>query len=164
MKLNLSEIFDTAIQIEKSGYQFYTDAAKKLPEHKDFLTFLANEEVGHEAVFSDFKNKAISKEFIDNIWNPDNIIDQYINSLAGSAVFNKSSNKFDELFKDGNTIEDVIDWAIKREQDSVLFFTGLRETLKNSEEKDKIEEIISEEIRHIHLLMDKKSKLIQFLI
>lgn len=160
MKLNLNEIFDTAIQIEKSGYEFYTEAAKMLPEHNDFLTFLANEEIGHETVFSDIKSKAISKDFLDNIWNPDNIIDQYLKSLAGSAVFNKKSNDFDELFKDDNTIIDIIDWAIKREQDSVLFFTGLRESLKNSDEKNKIEDIISEEIRHIHLLMDKKSKLI----
>lgn len=160
MKLNLSEIFDTAIQIEKSGYDFYSEAAIRLPEHKEFLSFLANEEVGHEAIFSDFKKKAISKEFLENIWNPDNIIDQYIKSLAGSAVFKKKTNDFNDLFKEGNTIIDVIDWAIKREQDSVLFFTGLRESLKNSDEKNKIEDIISEEIRHIHLLMDKKSKLI----
>lgn len=160
MKLNLNEVFETAIQIEKSGYEFYTEAAKKLPEYEEFLTFLANEEVGHEAVFNEFKTRAISSDFQESIWNPDNIIDQYLKSIANGAVFRKKTTNLDELFNKDVKIEDVIDWAIRREQDSVLFFTGLRESLKNGDDKEKIEDIISEEIKHIHLLMDKKSKLL----
>lgn len=160
MKLNLNEIFEAAIQIERSGYKFYSEAAKKIPEHSDFLNYLAKEEVGHEAVFSEYQKMAVSKDFQDSIWNPDNIISQYFESLADSTVFKKNSKELDELFNSSNSIEDVINWAIKREQDSVLFFIGLKESLKDNSEKEKIEDIISEEIKHIHLLMDKKSKLL----
>lgn len=160
MKLNLNEVFEAAKQIERSGYKFYSNAAKRIPEHRDFLIFLANEEVGHEAVFSELQKLAISNDFQDSVWNPDNIISQYFESLAESTVFKRNTKELDELYDSSNSIEDIIDWAIKREQDSVLFFIGLKESLKESSEKEKIEDIISEEIKHIHLLMDKKSKLL----
>lgn len=160
MNFNLNEIFEAAKQIERSGYKFYKEAAKRIPEHQEFLNFLANEEVGHEHIFNELQVKSVNKDFSDSIWNPDDIMTQYFESMTNSVVFNKGESSIDDLIKNSSDIMSVIDWALRREQDSVLYFTGLREALKDSEEKSKIDDIISEEIKHIHILMDKKSKLI----
>lgn len=160
MNFNLNEIFEAAKQIEKSGYKFYKEAAKKIPKYSDFLNGLADEEVGHEHVFNDLQQKSVDKDFQDKLWNPDNIMSMYFESMTNSVVFNKSNSSLEDLIENSDDILSIIDWALKREQESVLYFTGLREALKDSNEKSKIDLIISEEIKHIHLLMDKKSKLI----
>lgn len=159
MKFNLKEIFDIAISIEKSGYVFYTKAAKTLPEYSDFFTFLANEEIQHDVVFTGIKNESISKEVQNNLWDPEGIISVYFDSLADSAIFNKEDN-INELFSGTHSIDEVIDWALKREHDTILFFIGLKSTLETEEDKLIVEKIISEEINHVHILMNKKSELI----
>lgn len=158
MNFNLNEIFDIAVGIEKSGYVFYTKAAKVLPEYKDFFTFLANEEIKHDAIFTGIKDEFVPKEEGD-IWDPEQVIPVYFDSLSDSAIFNKEK-QVDELFMGSVNIQQVIDWALKREHDTILFFIGLKSTLTTDEDKEIVEKIISEEINHVHLLMSKKSEVL----
>lgn len=159
MKFNLNEIFEIAVHIEQAGNKFYKKAAQKIPKHSDFFTFLANEEISHEYIFKKMESEFASKDYLETIWNPDNIISQYFDSLTSSAIF-KSTSELDKLFDQDITIMDVIDWAIQREQETILFFTGLKEGFKSEDDRKKIDKIISEEINHVHKLMVKKSELI----
>lgn len=159
MKFNLNEILDIAINIEKSGFIFYTRASKKLEEYFQFFDFLAKEEIAHDLVFKNIKKESISKEQLDTIYDPDEIIPLYFESLTGSTIF-KNEKEIEELFGGINSIEEVIDWAIKREHDTILFFIGLKSTFETDEDKMIVEKIISEEINHVHILMNKKSELL----
>lgn len=159
MKYNLSEIFDFAIQIEKAGNKFYKKAAQNFNEFSDFFTFLANEEVKHDVTFTNIKNEVISVDANNDVWDPDGIINMYIESLTSSSIF-KNNEDLDLLFKGVENINQVIDWAIKREHDTILFFIGLKSTFKDEKDKLVIERIISEEINHVHILMNKKSELL----
>lgn len=159
MKFNLSEILDIAINIEKTGFTFYTKAAKHLQEHADFFNYLAKEEIGHDLVFSGIKKEFVSAEEINSVWDPEGIIPIYFDSLTGSSIF-KNDEEIETLFDNVTTIEDVIDWSIKREHDTILFFIGLKSTLDDEEDKNVVEKIISEEINHVHILMNKKSELL----
>lgn len=158
MKFNLSEILDIAINIEKSGFTFYTKASKHLTEYSQFFEFLAKEEIGHDLVFNSIKKESISKDELESVYDPDGIIPIYFDSLTGSSIF-KNEKEIEELFVGVNSIEEVIDWAIKREHDTILFFIGLKSTLDTEEDKMIVEKIISEEINHVHILMNKKSEL-----
>ena len=158
MKFNINEIFDIAINIEKSGYTFYSKAAEVLPEFSDFFTFLANEEIKHDVVFTGIKKESVSDDSQSDVWDPDEMISVYFESLADSAIFNKEE-QVNELFSGTNTIGEVIDWALKREHDTILFFIGLKSTLDTEEDKLIVEKIISEEINHVHILMNKKSEI-----
>jgi len=159
MKFNLNEILEIARNVEKNGFEFYTNAAKKLPAYSDFFTFLAKEEIKHDLVFTGIKKEVISQEEIDAIWDPDQLIGTYFGSLTESAIF-KKPEEIKNLFENTNSIEDVINWAIKREHDTILFFIGLKSTLDSEEDKKVVEDVISEEINHVHILMEKKSKLL----
>lgn len=159
MEFNLNEVLEIAKNIEKSGFAFYKQAAKQLSDYSDFFDYLAKEEIGHEKVFDNMKSEFISKESIDAVYDPDLIIPQYFDSLAGSTIFKKDM-EMEELFKDVKSVEDVIDWAIKREHDTILFFIGLKSSLDDMNDKIVVEKIISEEINHVHILMNKKSELI----
>lgn len=159
MKFNLNEIFDIAINIEKSGFTFYKKASEKNPEYSDFFMYLAKEEVKHNSVFTGIKDDTVSTEYLDTVWDPDGIIPMYFDSLTGSTIFNKE-DQIDLLFEGIHSITDVIDWAIKREHDTILFFIGLKSTLDSEEDKLVVEKIISEEINHVHILMNKKSEVL----
>lgn len=158
MKYNLKEVFDLAVAIEKSGYEFYKKAASVLPEHGDFFSFLAKEEIKHDVAFNKLKEETLSKELVENTWDPDGIISVYFNSLNESAIFKKDKD-LETLLESSLHITGVIDWAIKREHDTILFYIGLKSTMDSEDDKNIIEKIISEEINHVHILMNKKSEI-----
>ena len=159
MKFNLNEILYIAINIEKSGFTFYTKASKHLTDYSKFFDFLAKEEISNDLVFKSIKKDSISKKDLDSVYDPDGIIPVYFDSLTGSTIF-KNEKEIEEIFNGVKSIEEVIDWAIKREHDTILFFIGLKSTLDTEEDKMIVEKIISEEINHVHILMNKKSELL----
>lgn len=159
MEFNINEIFEIATNIEKSGNAFYKKAAEKIPQFADFFNFLANEEISHEFLFKKMEKESLSEDYLKSIWNPDDIITQYFDSLTNSTIF-KPENEIDKQFKNCSDVTDVIDWAIQREHETVLFFTGLKEGLKTENEKNILDQIIVEEIGHVHKLMVKKSEFI----
>lgn len=159
MKYNLNEVFEMAINVEKSGYLFYTNAALVLPEYSDFFTFLANEEVKHDIIFTGIKKDSISKEVFDSVWDPNGIISIYFDSLTGSTIFKKDKD-IKELFKDVDSVSNVIEWAVIREHETILFFNGLKGCLESEADKKVVDDIIAEEITHVHKLMVKKSEIL----
>ncbi|MGL1891897.1 MAG: ferritin family protein [Spirochaetaceae bacterium] len=156
MKFNLNEVLDIAISIETSGYNFYTKAAKSFPEYADFFTFLAAEEIGHDLVFKNIKKT--EADVLDNTWDPNGVISVYFDSLMGSTIFN-NSNDINKQFDNVQKLSDVIDWAIKREHETILYFSGIKDSFNSLEDRNVIDKIISEEITHVHILMNKKNEL-----
>ncbi|QEN06180.1 hypothetical protein EW093_16295 [Thiospirochaeta perfilievii] len=159
MKYSLSEIMDIASGIEKSGYDFYIKAAKKINKFSDFFNFLAKEEIAHDSVFKGLKKEFVSTDELNTVYDPDNIISKYIESLTDSIIF-KSDEDLDSLLSSSDSIEDIIDWSIQREHDTILFYVGLKSSLSSESDKIIVEKIISEEMNHVHILMNKKSELL----
>jgi rubrerythrin len=58
-----------------------------------------------------------------------------------------------------DTPDEVIKTAMGLERDSIVFYTGLKESVSRKAGKDKVEAIIKEEINHIAILSQKMEAL-----
>ena len=71
--------------------------------------------------------------------------------MAGLAVFGIRSNPADELSGRESETE-ILKSAIEKEKDSIVFYSGLKDFTPAEIAKEKIDEIIQEELRHIRIL------------
>ncbi len=145
---NAIEVFEIAEQIEHNGARFYRKAAEIFDDTQIGETFLrlAKWETKHERIFSSMR-KQLSEPKNSELEEilPDPKV------MAGLAVFGIKPDPADELSGKENEV-DVIKRAIEKEKDSIVFYSGLKGFVADSASRDKIEEIIKEEMRHIRIL------------
>jgi len=144
------EIFDMAEQIERNGAKFYRDAAKNVSdsETKDFLLMLAKMEDNHLKTFSKMRSELSGREMESPTFDPNNEATLYLKSLADSKIFFKKDI-------DTSSLEEVFKAAIVAEKDSIAFYIGMNDLVPEHFGKDKLDEIIKEEMKHIRILNDK---------
>lgn len=143
--LEKRDIINVAIRIEENGERFYTETSKKAKtgEVRELLSFLAREESRHKEVFSDILNKA-------NLSN-ENLSDEYLSYLKAYTdrlIFNTETDEFNK--GDIDQIR-VLDFAIQRELDSILYYHEIKAIVPHSEHP-LIDKIISEERSHFEKL------------
>jgi rubrerythrin len=174
MKVELTalEILEIAEQIERNGVRFYSKAAELFKGHglaKMFLE-LSNWEAEHEKVFKEMRKQIFpdsiplssfaesteasrdsrqeiqqQQSFSSNVtpFNP--------KMMAGLAVFGIKPDPASEL-TGKESIVDILKIAIEKEKDSIIYYTGLKDFVPAKLDKDKIDDIIKEELRHIRIL------------
>ncbi|PLX17432.1 MAG: rubrerythrin [Candidatus Muiribacterium halophilum] len=154
MKYNAYEIIEMAKKIEDNGSAFYRMAAEKTTESKAKTLFedLANMEDVHKMVFEDFKSYFSDEEWTNMNFDSDNQMFTYLKEMADTVVFNLKNAERD--LNEINTIDDIFRYAIEKEKESVLFYLGIKEIVPEKLGKDKVADIISEEMKHIAVLSD----------
>ena len=153
VKFNIDEIIDIACQLERNGENFYRKAAILYPDHSKFLLELAEQEVVHEQRFKDMKARFVQNPTsYEN--DSDNISQLYLNAIADGTIFKKG--KVEEEFSDIKTFDDVVKKAIKREQQTILFFLGFKEIVQQQSDQQIIDEMIKEEMSHIAWLKSNR--------
>ncbi len=157
---DIEEVLTIAIRIEVNGQAFYREAAKLCPEHAEWLNDLADQEISHEATYRKLKDALVAAAGDSSLdaGDYDDLAVSYLHSIAGSVIF-KLSREPEEEFTGRETIEEIIDRAIDREQDAVLFFTGIRKALSDEQARRDIDLIIDEEMRHVAELQARKNEL-----
>jgi len=157
---DIEEVLTIAIRIEVNGQAFYREAAKLCPEHAEWLNDLADQEISHEATYRKLKDALVAAAGDASLdaGDYDDLAVSYLHSIAGSVIF-KLSRSPEEEFTGRETIEEIIDRAIEREQDAVLFFTGIRKALSDEQARRDIDLIIDEEMRHVAELQARKNEL-----
>ncbi len=146
--LNALEIFEIAEQIEESGAVFYRKAAGLFnnPQTNRIFLQLADWEIKHKKLFSDMRKQLVeSKTFEHNGKVSD------LSLLAGLSVFAIRPNPRDTFSGSEDEIT-VIKSAIEKEKDSVVFYSGLKEYVPDTADKETIDKVIKEEIHHIGIL------------
>ncbi|MFW5972024.1 MAG: ferritin family protein [Bacillota bacterium] len=153
-KYNAVEVIEMAKDIEKRGYDFYTNQAEKTDneELKELFIKLASDEQDHynrfvklgENITESTKNEA------EYVYEPD--VSAYLDAIVEFSVFPK---------EEGVAIKDIVDAiqiAIYAEKDSILFY---QEMLKNNkgEAARVIEKLIDEEKQHLLDLVKYDDKL-----
>lgn len=151
---NADEIFEMAEEIEINGAMFYREAAKKYPAVKDVLLELASMEDEHLKTFAAMRKELSEAEAETSVFDPDNQIQMYLKVMADEHVFNVKIAP-DELLSRQKSPQDVLRMAIRLEKDSIAFYTGLKESVSRQTGRDKVQEIIREELGHIVTISHK---------
>ncbi len=156
---SVNEVIELAIQIEKNGYQFYNEALKRKdlsPKAKMLLEELRNDEIKHEATFKSFRTEENYSELGDPIdWQE---AASYLRSITDSHVFSKPDASI-KLAASAKDETEIIDFAIKFEKDTLLFFYSVCKKTMNENAKKTIDAIIDEEVSHVAKLAQIKKNL-----
>jgi len=156
LEFSAGEVFEMACQIERNGAAFYRSAAETVRDaaRKQKLLDLATMEDEHLAKFTAMLNDLSAQERIESVYDPDNVAAQYLRALADTRVFNVSEDPRETLT--GNeSLENILLTAIGLEKDSIIFYIGMREMVPDALGKDKIYDIMQEEMGHIVTLTDE---------
>ena len=150
---NADEVFEIAERIEVNGGKFYRRAAEMIEdaEAKELMLRLAAMEDDHERFFSALRAQAKKNDGEDLGFDPDGEAAAYLQAFADGHVFDVSSD-VSEKFKGVETVEEIIRTAIGFEKDAIVFFLGIKSFVPEWLGKDKINELIKEEQRHIVIL------------
>ena len=149
-KINSYDIFNMAQRIEENGERFYKQAAKLYPTHKSLFLELAAQETDHREYFKKLKEMACDAD-----GQNEKILAPYFAAIADGVVFDDPEH----TFKGVESVEEILQIAVEREGDSILFYLGLKEYVDNEEDKIKISEVIKEEMRHVEWLHDYEQKM-----
>ncbi len=150
---NAEEIFEMAEQIERNGADFYRRAAEGVADQdaKNMLTKLANMEDSHEQRFKNMRGELGDKEKMSTVFDPEGDVEKYLKSLADTKVF------FEKTIDTGNLVE-ILKEALIAEKDSIVFYLGMMELVPEKKGKDRIHDIIREEMGHITVISRELKK------
>jgi len=154
MPFNADEVLEMAEQIERNGGKFYRAAAKKFPEVSKLLLNLAAMEDEHLKTYTNMRSELSGTELEEPVFDPDSQAQMYLRVMADGHVFDVKADPVEKL-ANKDTPEDVLKMAIGLERDSIAFYVGLKEAVSSKAGKDKVEDIIKEEMGHIVILNQK---------
>jgi rubrerythrin len=157
--LNANEIFQIGVQIETNGKLFYEAAARQAHEDatKKLFKELAFWENQHIDLFERLRLQ-IPEAGKTEDFDPDSELQIYIKATADSHVFVKNMD-IQKLVSTLKTPREVLDLAVTFEKDSVVFYSAMKKAIPESYGKDRIDALITEEIQHIAILIQKKEHL-----
>jgi rubrerythrin len=144
---NADDIFEMAQQMERNGAAFYKTAAEAIDDEssKKFLLELAKMEVGHEKTFAEMRSTLCDSEKTSTVFDPEGESIHYLRALADTRVFFQK-----EI--DTSSLEAILKDAITAEKDSIVFYLGMREAVPENLGRDRLDDIIKEEMGHIRIL------------
>ena len=154
---NPDEVFEIAELIERNGNRFYLEAAKgqPIPANQKMLEFLAKMEERHEQTFREMR-KTLTGGFDvnSNGYDPDNLAESYLKAMIDGVVFDFRSDPSRKLHE-GIPFAEVLKIAIGLEKDSIVFYLGIKAKMTTDADKEKIEHIIKEEMKHVSILSEQ---------
>lgn len=152
-ELTAVEAIEIAESIERNGAKFYRQAAGLCKDHHVSTLFveLAQWENQHLKVFEQMK-----KRYADRDRPPDYLGDGRgdgfkARAMAGLAVFGIQPDPTKDL-SGGESRTDVLNLAMEKEKDSIVFYSGLKDFLADPKDVKALEDVIAEEMKHIRIL------------
>jgi rubrerythrin len=156
---SVGEILAMAEQIERNGARFYRRAAGMAtdPSVRKVLSDLAAWEDGHEGVFSRMRREMSDSEASSAAFDPDGVGEAYLRALASDRVF-REDRPPEALLSGGETAVQVLRLALGFERDAILFLLGMRDVVPERLGRDRIQDLIDEEVRHVAYLGDELAR------
>jgi len=141
-----------AVGLEKDGYELYTNAAKRAKDKGVRYLFeqLAHAEEKHREKFEGIEQRLLVLDEVP-YWNDEEVTD-YIRSIVDPGIFPDMTAPFDD-------IREVLLYALKVEQLSVLFYGGVAEHAIHESAREVFGEIREEEKKHVVRVMRAWRKL-----
>jgi rubrerythrin len=147
------EVLAIAEQIERNAVAFYHAAAGlvRAAAASQLLDELSAWEGQHEQVFAAMRRDLSDQEREPITFDPDNELGLYLEAFASGKVFDPKADPISDL-GEGPTLSHILDIALAREKDSIVFYTGMKEMVPPRLGRDKIDRILKEELAHVALL------------
>jgi rubrerythrin len=160
IQFNADEIFEMAEQIERNGAKFYRKAAEGFEDSgtRDTLLNLASWEDQHLKIFSDMRASLPDKDRGWEMFDPEGQAALYLRAMADGHVFDPKADPSEKL-TGKETLEEIYRTAMGLEKDSIVFYQGIREMVPERLGKDKIDDVIKEEMRHVTILSNQLTSL-----
>ena len=152
-KYSASEVLEIAERIERNGAAFYRKAADLFPDEKIQEVFLnlAEWEASHERIFTDMRRQ-IHKGFGEpEDFDPATYMPEKPKLMASLAVFAVGPDA-GEVLVGIEDKEEILKRALKLEEDTIVFYSGLKSFAKDAGTAGQIDKIIEEEQLHIRIL------------
>ncbi|MGM0446300.1 MAG: ferritin-like domain-containing protein [Bacillota bacterium] len=154
-QFNVFEMLEMAKEIEKRGFELYTQQAQKAAdfELKELFNKLASDENEHYNTFDKLEKQYKGMKNSDYSYLEDREVNSYLRSLVEYEIFPKGEKKQLE----GLGIDEVLEIAIKAEKDTILLY---QELIPYNDEKTKevLYKLIEEEKGHYVDLINYKNK------
>ncbi len=153
---NADEIFEMAENIESDAAKFYRQAAKIAADKKTKQMFLdlANMEDNHLMIFQEMRKELIAGEKEETVFDPDNEAAMYLQTMARGHGWEGKKNLAESL-TGKEKIEDILKIALEAEHNSVVFYSSLKELVPPRAGRNRVEDIIKEELGHIAILNEQ---------
>jgi rubrerythrin len=155
VEFNAFEVFEIAEKIERNGAGFYRSAAELFDDSRARNLFLklVEWELAHEQVFAGMRKELSAQGPEMRTFEAENDVVFDAQSMAGLAVFGNRMNPAVEL-TGKESLTDILKCAIEKEKDTIIFYTGLKDFISAEAGKDKITDIIKEEMHHVRILKE----------
>ncbi len=150
---NADEALAMAEQIERNGAKFYARAAEIAGGGSigKLLADLVEWEKGHEELFASMRSELTDEEKRPAVYDPDGEAELYLQAMADAHVFRTDDDPGAGL-SGKESAEDIIDTALGKEQESILFYAGLAKLIPARLGNERVQKIIDEEIGHVAYL------------
>jgi rubrerythrin len=167
-QFNAEEVFEMAVRIEHNGAVFYRGAAERFTEEPlhELLLGLAKMEDQHERRFALLRDQWFGKwsgrttaELRDQAHAEyDDLAAAYLHALVQNKIFALDADPADSL-AGVETPAQLLQAAIVREKESIIFYVGMKEAVPADLGRDAIDKIIREEMSHVTLLTEQLARL-----
>ena len=144
---NTIEIIDIAITLEKNTERLYKSSRRHTKNFalKDLLAWAAEEEARHSEFFSNLKKKIQKNDERDVVKDAPG---EFLDTVLKDTPFSLEDIDFTKV----STMKDLLSIFVEFENDTILFYELLKSFLLDDDSVDKIDQIISEEKKHIEKL------------
>ena len=159
---NAEEIFLMAERIEENGAIFYRLAAERfaeLPELSSLLERLARMEDQHEHSFLTQRERLFGERTEFGYAEHADMAADYLKALVREKVFVLSRDPA-EIMAGISTAEELLELAIGREKDAILYYVGMKDMVQGDVDREQIDLIIREEMSHVALLEGELGRLV----
>jgi rubrerythrin len=155
-KFNVFEVLEIAEQIELRGAKFYLKAVElfEAPELRDIYYKLADWKAKHQKIWARMRKRFSEKTGEFGTFDPDNYILSNPEVMAGLTWLGTKKDTVGRLTGRENR-QGILRDAIRRENEVIVFYKGLKDFARDPASKDTIDKIIREETRQISLLTEE---------
>jgi len=150
VELTIGEVLRIAENIEREAAAFFrraAGAAFSAPARK-LLTELAEMEDEHVQVFEGLRIQMSAQDEPSGFFLPDSSERKALPVLAHGIIENIKAD-LAASFQDQAAREVILKRALDFEKDTVVFYTGVKEMLSSPSDKQRVDKLILEELRHV---------------
>ncbi len=159
-KYSASEVLEIAEKIERNGAAFYRKAADLFQDEQIQQVFLnlSEWEIRHEKIFSDMRRQ-VHRSFSEAAnFDPETYMSSDAKLMASLAVFAIGPDP-GKILVGLEDKEEIFKRALKLEEDTIVFYRGLKSFAEDAATIEQIDKIIEEEQRHIRILNQSMEQL-----